>query len=230
MRSATAALAVTALLLGVVSSAGAELIGLYRNSMETDAQRAQAIKLSGERCARAESTHAFKIVIGKQTKECAYRTPVVGRDLEIAAVERLLSSTPKALQHKAFLALTLRAGSDGSGYELAVYPMQGKAQLRKILSDGSIRYLHIEKSVGTIKGLDQPNELRLRAFNVTTGAEKGTARVVASVGGQVVGDVTDEAAGELQGKASGFSVGAPTGATGTAASVDNVVVRVPSPF
>ena len=80
-----------------------------------------------------------------------------------------------ASSSKAFLALTLRAGSDGARYQLAVYPTQRKAQLRKILSDGSVRYLHIEKNVGTIKGLDQPNELRLRAFNVTTGAEKGSA-------------------------------------------------------
>jgi hypothetical protein len=218
------------LLLVAAGGAGAALIGLYRNSMETDAQRAQILKLSGERCANGESSHAFKIVIGKRTKECTYRTPVVGRNLEIAAVERLLSSTPKALQHKAFLALNLRADAEGAGYELAIYPTQGKAQLRKILSDGSIKYLHIEKNVAAIKGLDEANELRLRAFNVTTGEEAGSARIVASVGGEVVASVTDPAAGELTGEASGFSVGAATGAAGTAASVDNVVVRVPSPF
>lgn len=230
MRLTVAASGAVLLLLVAVGGAGASLIGLYRNSMETDAQQAQILKLSGERCAHGESSHVFKIVIGKQTKKCAYRTPVVGRDLEIAAVERLLSSTPKALQHKAFLALDLRADGEGAGYELAVYPTQGKAQLRKILADGSIKYLHIEQNVGAIKGLDEANELRLRAFNVTTGEEKGGARIVASVGGEVVASVTDPAAGELKGEASGFSVGAATGATGTQASVDNVVVRVPNPF
>jgi hypothetical protein len=230
MRIAAVSLALLAAGLTLATGAGASLIGLYRNSMESDAQRGQMVKLSGERCALPESSHVFKIVIGKRTKKCTYRTPVVGRDLEIAAVERLLSSTPKALQHKAFLALNLRADSEGAGYELAVYPTQGKAQLRKILSDGSIRYLHIEQNVAAVKGLDEPNELRLRALNVATGPEKGSARILAFVGGELVANVEDEATGELQGEASGFSVGAATGATGTAATIDNVVIRVPSPF
>ena len=54
----------------------------------------------------------------------------------------------------------------------------------------------------------KPNELRLRAFNVTSGPEKGSCRLLAFVGGQLVADVTDQAAGELQGRASGFSLGA----------------------
>jgi hypothetical protein len=229
-RLTAVSLGVLTAVLALAAAAGASLIGLYRNSMETDAQRGQMVKLSGERCAQPESTHVFKIVIGKRTKECTYRTPVVGRDLEIVAVESLLSSTPKALQHKAFLALNLRADAEGAGYELAVYPTQGKAQLRKILSDGTIKYLHIEKNVGAIKGIDEPNELRLNAFNVTSGPEQGSVHIVASVGGEVVASVTDETPDELTGEAAGFSVGAATGAKGTAASVDNVVVRVPSPF
>ena len=40
------------------SSAGAGLIGIYRNSMETKSQLAQVLKLSGKRCGRSGSARA----------------------------------------------------------------------------------------------------------------------------------------------------------------------------
>ena len=95
-RRLTGTLLATALaFLALATSAGAALIGIYRNPMETSGQRAEAVKLSGERCARGGSDHAFRIAVGKRTKECSYRTPVIGRDLEISATMRLLSETPK---------------------------------------------------------------------------------------------------------------------------------------
>ncbi len=230
LRLTVTLLASLAVAMTLATSAGAALIGLYRNSMESDAQRGQIGKLSGERCGRGGSSHAFRITVGKATAECAYRTPVVGRDLEIAATERLFSSTPKAIKRKAFLALNLRTGDAGAGYQLAVYPLQRKAQLRKILSDGRVQYLHIEKGVSTVMGTDKANELRLRAFNVTSGPDRGKCRIVAFVGRLQVADVLDPAAGELQGRGSGFSIGAAGSAKGAIGSVDNVVIRVPNPF
>ncbi len=102
--------------------------------------------------------------------------------------------------------------------------------MRKILSDGSIVYLDIEKDVAGIEGVDRANKLRLRAFNVTSGDEKGNCHILAYVGGKLVSDVTDEGAGELSGRASGFSVGSAKPAKGAQASFDDVVVRVPGPF
>lgn len=228
-RIAAISLAAGLVALVLATSAGAALIGIYRNGMESEAQRAQIVKLAGERCGRGGSDHAVRIVVGKETRECAYRTPVVGRDLEIAAIGRLLSNTPKPVQRKAFLALNLRTGGAGAGYQLALFPLQGKAQLRKVSSDGRVEYLHIEKDVRT-GDLNRANEMRLRAFNVTSGPEKGSCRVVAYVGGQVVGDVVDSAAGELEGRASGFSLGAVGNAKGTVGSFDDAVIRVPSPY
>ncbi len=226
----TAALLVAATAsLALAAGAGAELIGLYRNEMETKSQQAEPVKLSGANCGRGGGSHVFQIVIGKKTKECSYRTPVIGRDLQVAATMRLLSQTPKPLQAKVFLALNLRAGG-GTRYQLAVFPEQGKTQLRKFLSDGSVEYLQIEKSVPTVKGLDKANELRLRAFNITSGSEKGRCRILAFVGGEKVGDVTDTAAGELAGRASGFAIGASKDAKGAVGSVDDVLVRGPNPF
>lgn len=228
LRTTVAILAVLALVLALAAVAGAA-VGVYRNTMETEAQRGQMVKLFGERCARGGSNTAFRVVVGKTTAQCGYRTPVVGRDLEIAAVGRLLSQTPKPLQRKAFIALDLRADED-SRYELAVYPGQAKAQLRRVSPEGAVEYLHIEKNVTTAKGLDEANQLRLQAFNVTTGPEKGSCHLLAYVGAKLVADVIDPGAAGLEGRASGFSVGAAGSAKGATASFDDVVVRVPSPF
>lgn len=218
-------------MLAFASGAGAALIGVYRNSMENKGQLAQIFKLSGERCARGGSEGAFSITIGKATKECSYRTPVLGRDLEIGATMRLLSKpqVPKSVQRSAYLALDLRAGG-GARYQLAVYPLQDKAQIRKVRADGTIEYLDIEKEVAGIGGAEKPNQLRLRAFNITSGEEKGSCQLLAYVGGQQVAEATDSGAGELSGRASGFSLGSAKVAKGAGATVDDVIVRVPSPY
>ena len=220
---ATAAVSILA------ASAGAAVIGIYRSGMETNAQRGQIVKLSGERCGRGGSDRAFRIVVGKRTRECSYRTPVIGRDLEVSAVGRLLSRTPKPVQRKAFLALNLRAGGGGARYQLAVFPLQRKAQLRKVSADGRVKYLQIAKGLRT-KGLNGAHEMRLRAFNFTSGPEKGKCRIVAFLGRQRVADVTDPAAGLLRGRTSGFSLGAVGNARGAVGSFDDVVIRVPSPY
>ncbi|MEX2447956.1 MAG: hypothetical protein WD404_04335 [Solirubrobacterales bacterium] len=229
LRIAAVSLALLTLGLALAASSSAAVVGIYRNSMQSNAQRGQVLKDFGERCGRGGSSQAFRIFVGKRTKECGYRTPVVGRDLEIAAAGRLLSSTPQPVQRRAFLSLNLRAGGNGARYQLAVFPLQRKAQLRKVLPDGKVEFLHVEKGIRT-RGVNQANELRLRAFNVTAGPERGKCRILAFAGRRLVADVSDAAAGDLQGRASGFSVGAVGNAKGATGSFDDVVIRVPSPF
>lgn len=230
LRTSVFALLIVAVLAFAASASGA-LVGIYRNGMESKGQLGQILKLSGSRCARGGAEGAFTITVGKATKECSYRTPVLGRDLEIAATMRLFnrSQVPKSVLRSAYLALDLRAGG-GARYQLAVYPMQRKAQVRKVLSDGSIEYLDIEKGIAQVGGLDKPSQLRLRAFNVTAGEGKGNCQILAFVGGQLIAEVTDEGAGDLSGRASGFSLGSAKAAKGAQASVDDVVVRIPGPF
>jgi hypothetical protein len=227
-RIAVASLAAIAAL-SLAASVSAALIGVYRNGMESKDQRAQIAKLTGERCGRGGSDHAFRVVVGKATRECAYRTPVIGRDLEVAVTARLLEGTPKPAQRQAFLAVNLRAGQAGARYQIAVFPLQRKAQLRRIGADGGITYLHVERGIAA-KGLNQANQIRLQAFNLTKGPDKGKCHVLAFVGRQLVADVTDSASGDLQGRTSGFSLGAMGNAKGTMGSFDDIVVRVPSPF
>jgi len=219
-----------ALLAGLLACAvtGAAMIGIYRNGMESLAQRSQLVKLSGKSCARAGAGGAMRITIGKATSSCSYRTPVLGRDLEIAATERLLSGTPTALQRKAYLGLMLRAGG-GSKYALLVFPRQKKAQLIKVTGEGT-KYLAIAKNEKAVVGINEANKLRLRAVNVTSGPEKGQARIFAYVGNNLVGEAKDEGAGDLSGRASAVVVGTVKNGNGIVASVDDVVVRVPSPF
>lgn len=214
-----------AIVAALAATALGAMVGIYRNGMDTTAQRSQMVKLVGRSCERGGSQEALRFVVGKRTGECAFRTPVLGRDLEIAATERLLSGTPQAMQKKAFLGLALRAGG-GSRYQLAVYPLQQKVQLRKVLSDGQIKYLQIVKEVSTVGGLNKANALRLSAINVAP----GEARLLAKVRGKAVIDVTDPSAGELSGRASAVSAGAANNGVGVVASVDDVVIRVPSPF
>lgn len=229
LRFTGAALAAAIVSLALAGSATAALIGIYRNGMETTGQRSEVVKLSGERCGRGGSEHAFKITVGKRTDECSYRTPVIGRDLEISATMRLLDGTPKALRQGAFLALSLRAGG-GAHYQLVVFPLQRKAQLRKTFTDGSVKFLRIAKKVPTIKGVNRANQLRLRAFNITGGPDKGHCKILAFVGSELVAEFTDRAAGDLQGRASGFAVGATKNAKGAVGSADDVVLRVPNAF
>jgi len=153
---------------------------------------------------------------------------VLGRSLEISATERLLSGTPPSLQRKAYLALELRAGA-GAKYQLLAFPLQRKVQLVKSTAAGN-EYLGIVKDVKALMGINKANSLRLRTLNVAKGPEKGQAKLLGYLGGAVVIEATDPTPGELTGKASTVAVGAVNGANGVVASVDDVVVRVPSPF
>jgi hypothetical protein len=230
MKRSFAATLLAALAVGLLTCAvaGAAMIGIYRNNMASLAQRSQLVKLSGRSCDRAGVGGAMRIVIGKKTSACSFRTPVLGRDLEIAATERLLSGTPVNLQRKAFLGLELRAGA-GAKYQLLVFPRQRKAQLIKVTSEGS-KYLAVAKNEKAVLGVNEANKLRLRAVNVTSGPDKGKAHLFAYVGGALVGEATDAAAGDLTGRASAVTVGTIKNGNGIVASVDDVVIRVPSPF
>jgi hypothetical protein len=222
-RFAIATVAALVAALVVTATAGAAMVGIYRNTLESQPQRAEMVKLFGRACKRGGGEDAIRVALGKKTDSCSYRTPVIGRDLEIAATESILSTTPKSLQKAAYVGLQLRAGG-GEKYELRAYPAQKKAQLIRV-TEGGTEYLAIEKNVKEIGGLNEPTVVRLRTET------SGTAAVVSAyVGPTLVGEVTDEAASELEGEAAAVSIGATKIADGLIGSIDDLVVRVPSPF
>jgi hypothetical protein len=225
MRTRFAIVTVAALVaaLAVTATAGAAMVGIYRNGLESQPQRAEMVKLFGRVCKRGGGEDAIRVALGKKTDSCSYRTPVIGRDLEIAATESILSTTPKSLQKAAYVGLQLRAGG-GEKYELRAYPAQKKAQLIRV-TEGGTKYLAIEKNVKEIGGLNEPTVVRMRTET------SGTAAVVSAyVGPTLIGEVTDEAASELEGEASAVSIGATKIADGLIGSINDLVVRVPSPY
>jgi hypothetical protein len=210
------------------AASAAGLIGVYRNSMDTAAQRGELLKLSGRSCDRSGVSGTLHIEVGKKTPACALRTPVIGRDVQIAATERLLSGTPKELRRKAYVGLQVRAGGGGR-YELLVYPVQRKAQLIKVTSEGT-EFLEIVKGEKAIQGVDKANTLRLLAVTLKSGPEKGTTRLQGYVGSTLVVRGADPAGGELKGQYSAIVAGAARNARGLIVSADDVFVRVPSPY
>jgi len=225
VRLAAASLAALAAGLLLCAVAGAAMVGIYRNGLESQPQRAELLKLVGHSCKRGGGEDSIRILLGKKTDSCAYRTPVIGRELEIAATERILSGTPKPLQRKAYVAVLLRTGG-GSKYELRAFPLQRKAQLIKV-SEAGTKYLAVKKNLKGIGGINEPTVVRLRVEKATGAA---AATVSAYIGPEVVGEVTDEAAGEVTGEFSAVSVGATKIAEGLIGSIDDLVVRVPVTF
>ncbi len=209
---------------------GAAAIGIYRNNMDNATRRTQIVKLKGANCVRGGGNQVLRVAVGKQTDECSYRTPVVGRDLEVGVSARLLEGTPRSIRKRMFIGLNLRAGGGGK-YQLAVFPTQRKFQIRKEFPNGTLQYIKVVKGVKRLKnGINDRNDLRFRAFNVTSGANKGGCRLVVNINGKKQLAVTDPKGGSLAGRYSGFSVGSSKSSSGAVASFDDAVVRVPSPF
>jgi hypothetical protein len=214
-------LAVLALVLP--ASAGATMVPIYRNALDTLTQRSEVLKLSGRSCAREGAPGALRLTVGKRTEECLYSTPVQGRNLEVAAVERLLEGTPRKVGNRAFLGLVLRAGG-GSRYELRVFPTQRKAQLLRFTRTGGIEYLAIEHDLEAVKRIGAPNVLRLRAEG-----DNARVKLTAMVGREVVAEALDEGP-KLAGEYSAVAAGATRNGHGVRVGYRALVVRVPVRF
>ena len=216
-----------ALALVAVASASGAFVAIYRNAMETTAQRAEIRKLAGKSCTRGGGQTSLKITVGKLTEECVYSTPVVGSNLEIAATGRIITGTPEAVAKKAFLGLELRAGG-GKKFELRVFPGQKKVQIAKITEEG-IHYLAIKKNVTAVQEPAKPNVLRLRIIS-GTGETASSCTIGGYLGGELVVEATDETCSELEGETTALSAGAPNNGSGLIAGFEAIVVRVPVNF
>ncbi len=222
---AIASLAVVGLVVAGVASAA--FVAIYRNALETTAQRTEVRKVSGRSCARGGGQTSLNVTVGKLTEECAYSTPVVGQDLEIAATGRILAGTPTAVAKKAFLGLQLRAGG-GSKLELRVFPGQKKVQIARITEEG-IKYLAIKKNVKGVQEPGKANVLRLRVVEAA-GEEKGSCKIDGYLAGELAVEATDPACGELEGETTALSAGAPNNGSGLIAGFEAIVVRTPVRF
>ncbi len=218
---------VSAVGLAVAGAASGAFVASYRNAMETTAQRGEIVKLSGKECARGGGATRLKITVGKLTEECAYSTPVVGQNLEIAVTGRILTGTPTAVAKKAFLGLQLRAGGGGK-LELRVFPGQKKVQIARATNEG-IRYLAIAKNVAAVAEPTMANVLRLRVIE-GSGEAVGTCKITGYLGSELAVEASDEKCSELAGETTAISAGAPGNGVGLIAGFGAIVVRTPVRF
>jgi hypothetical protein len=220
----TSVFAVVGLVFAGVASAA--FVAIYRNALETTAQRSEVLKLAGKECARGGAKTTLLVTVGKLTEECAYKTPVVGSDLEIAATGSISTATPPKVAKKAFLALQLRAGGGGR-LELRVFPGQQKAQIARVTEEG-IKYLAIKKNIVSLKEA-KAVVLRLRVIE-SSGEAVGTCKIGGYLAGELVVEAEDPTCGELEGEGTALAAGATNNGVGVIASFAAIVVRVPVRF
>ncbi|HWH19284.1 MAG TPA: hypothetical protein VN671_02025 [Solirubrobacterales bacterium] len=220
----TTVFAVVGLIFAGIASAA--FVAIYRNALETTAQRGEVLKLAGKECTRGGGKTSLLITVGKLTEECAYKTPVVGSDLEIAATGSISLATPPKVAKKAFLALQLRAGGGGR-LELRVFPAQQKAQIARVTEEG-IKYLAIKKSIVSLKEA-KAVVLRLRVIE-SSGEAAGTCKIGGYLSGELVVEAEDPTCGELEGEGTALAAGATNNGVGVVAAFSAIVVRVPVRF
>ncbi len=223
-------IAIPLAVLGSAATAAVALgavIPIYSNDMSTTGARSQLVRLGDAKCMRSAGAGALKVAVGKRTRECQLRTPVIGSNLDIIATARLLQGTPSEMQARVFVGVGARDGNDGQ-YELAVFPKKGSFQLRRDAPPNGDRTLLAKGKANAVKDVGKPNKLRLQVFP-TPGGE---TRVTAFVNGRKVASVLEDAhaASTVTGRFSTLSVGSAKAANGAKASFDDLTVAVPDPF
>lgn len=224
-----ATIAVLAAAAVLAASALGAAISIYSNDMSSIAERSQLRNVAGRQCNRGGSEVALRVRIGERTKACVYRTPVIGRDLEIFSTQRLLSGTPASIRGRIYIGLGLRDGGGGH-FRFQVFPVRGSWQLRREAPGAGGNSVLASGRSPRIEGVNDANRLGLRAFNRTGTSDPGDCRLVATINGRRVAIVTDPDCSPLAGRFSTVVVGSRESANGAVASVDDVLVRVPDPF
>ena len=214
-------------LVTAVAAAFAAVVPIYSNDMATAGARSQLARLGSGKCDRGGGGQALKVTLGKGTRECSLRTPVIGANLDVKATARLSQATPAILQKKVFVAVGVRDSGDGA-YQLAVFPGKGSYQLRRDLPPDGTRTVLAKGSASVVKSVGKPNKLRLQAFPTADGG----LQLTAFVNGRKLASVVEDAhtAATVSGRFSSLSVGALKAARGASASFDDLTVAVPDPF
>jgi hypothetical protein len=202
-------------------------IPIYTNDMSSSGARRQLVRIGSGECQRGGAGQTLKVTVGKRSRECQLRTPVIGTNLDITVTARLLSATRAPIQGRTFVSVSLRNG-DGGQYQLRVFPKRGAYELRRELPPQNSSTVLAKGKAGVIKPIGGPNKLRLQAFP----APGGQTRLIAFDNGRNLALVTEDphTASTLTGHQSTVSVGSDTAAKGAVASFDNLTVTVPNPF
>ncbi|HMT06229.1 MAG: hypothetical protein KDB48_09705 [Solirubrobacterales bacterium] len=219
--------AITVGALAFSAGAQASTITIYRNALDSTDSRAQLRQMRVRtNCERGGSPNAFRFELGRKAEECFYRVPVVGRDLQVTATARIFKSTPPKVLRRAYAGVSLRQNTDGSRYQLVVWPSTRRFGLRKVTANGRIVNLGSKRAGRKVNGPGRANKLTLRAFD----GRRGGTRLIAWVNGNKVVTAGDEQSANLIGRDTSFSIGAKGGGRGAIGSFVDLSVAMPDPF
>ena len=233
---AAALLAVSAILLlslfgpATIRSEASASLSIYKNALDTKSKRSEVVNVGPGNCKRGKGKKAYRFSLGKKTRECAYRLPVVGRSIEVTGTGVLFGGTPPKVVDRTYLAISTRQANNGSRYQLAVFPSRERFELRKVGPNGGIETLAKVNEERVIKPTDMSNRLTLQVFNKVSGLPADTARLVARINGKRVAVVEDAESVQLTGRTSTFSIGSSSPARGATGSFRAIDVRIPDPL
>lgn len=215
---------------GSVRSEASATLSIYKNALDTNAKRAEMVKVGSGNCKKGKPSKGYRFTLGKKTRECSYRLPVVGRSIEVTGTGVLFGATPPKVVNRTYLALSTRQANNGSRYQLAVFPSRERFELRKVGPNGGVETLAKVNEERVIKPTDMSNRLTLQVFNKVSGLPADTARLVARINGKRVAVVEDAESVQLTGRTSTFSIGSSSPARGATGSFRAIDVRIPDPL
>lgn len=213
--------------LAFTASASANTITVYRNALTTVDSRAQIHQMAPRAsCVRGGSPKAFRFELGKKARECFWRVPMVGVNLQVSGTARIFKSSPPKVLKRAYAGVSLRQSTDGSRYQFVVWPYTHRYGLRKVQPNGQVINFGSRKAGRKINGPSKANRITLRAF---TGV-KGNTQLVGFVNGNKVVAARDEQGNSLVGRDTSFSIGAKQSGRGAIGSFINISVAMPDPY
>lgn len=197
-------------------------VRIYGNSFSARGSLGELRKLGTESCARRTSRSAMSVRLGRKTSACAYRTPVIGRNLDIAASVVLSSRTPSNRRARTALGLTLRGGEDTGDFTLSVRPNRQRWSLTREMpgAGGPTSTTIAHERDRRIHGTGKRNRLRLQAFDT---------EIIAWVNGKIVARYLDPSPAVSKGRQSSVAIGTTRTGRNIEGSFDSISVRVPVP-
>ena len=209
------------------AQAAAATITVYKNDLDTADSRANIHQMAPRaNCVRGGSPKAFRFKLGPKAKECFYRVPMVGQNLQVTGIARIFKSTPRKVLRRVYAGVSLRQSNDGSRYQLVVWPFTRRYGLRKVQPNGQIINFGSRKAGRKVRGPGKANRLTLRAFT----GPKGNTQLVGFVNGNKVAAARDEQGNSLIGRDTSISIGAKQPARGAIGSFVDIRVAMPDPY
>lgn len=213
--------------LAFAANAAAGTVTIFKNNLRTVDERSQVRQMAPRaECIRGGSPKAFRFELGKKAKECFYRVPMAGKNLQVTATARIFKSTPAKVLRRAYAGVSLRQSADGSRYQFVVWPSVRRYGLRKVLPNGRVINLGSRKAGKKVRGPGRANRITLRAFT----GPKGNSQVIGFANGHKLVAARDEQGNSLLGRDTTISIGAKNNARGAIGSFINVRAAVPDPF